>query len=517
MLAIGRAVLAASYRPWRPGSRPVSRYARVAAIPAGGGELPPSVAAKAAPEPPCGAIRLAEPARRRSVVLIVSDTMRRDRVGIYGGPASTPVFDSFARSNLYFDRAYSQAPWTKPSLATLFTSLYPSQHGVQSHPEFREQMGRGEDVLLPQLDVLNAELATLTEVMKENGYRTGAIVSNPWMKASLGFEQGFDSYDDSLAGWDAPGVEVSRRGLAWIDGLAEGERFFLYLHYMDSHLPYGVLEDDDVLAAESAMRADRRPVSEDGVTFYDFLLRHPQNELSSRTRELLADIGPSRVLLDMAYDRGIEAFDRALGAFLKGLADRPRGADAAILILSDHGEAMFERGYGNHGHGLFDDEIAVPFAARLPGTTAESPRIECAIGLIDVFPTLCAYLGLRGPETMHGQSVVDVGGPPRRARYIVSEGVMLKSGNRALRNRFYKVFWEPEGGAVGAGRGFSLYEDEEGYNLVASGPDSEPVPLGVLDVLAEELPSAVPAFEAPRVERVPLDAATEERLRALGY
>ena len=88
-----------------------------------------------------GSLFLEERLNDVNVVLIVSDTMRRDRVGVYGGTAKTPTFDRFARSNIYFDQAFGQAPWTKPSVATLFTSLYPSQHGLASHPELRQRAG----------------------------------------------------------------------------------------------------------------------------------------------------------------------------------------------------------------------------------------------------------------------------------------------------------------------------------------------------------------------------------------
>ena len=77
-----------------------------------------------------------------NLILIVNDTMRRDRLGIYGGPARTPHFDTFAEANLLFDAAYGGSPWTKPSMVTLFTSLYPSQHGILSHPAVRAKGDR---------------------------------------------------------------------------------------------------------------------------------------------------------------------------------------------------------------------------------------------------------------------------------------------------------------------------------------------------------------------------------------
>lgn len=94
-----------------------------------------------APDPPCNALRQDTPATNANVVLIINDTMRRDRVGLHGGSARTPALDAFAKQNLYFTNAFTNAPWTKPAVATLLTSLYPSQHGLTSHPELRSDMG----------------------------------------------------------------------------------------------------------------------------------------------------------------------------------------------------------------------------------------------------------------------------------------------------------------------------------------------------------------------------------------
>jgi hypothetical protein len=79
----------------------------------------------------------------RPVVMILADTLRRDRLGVYGGAARTPHLDAFAARGIIFDAAWSQAPWTKPSVATLFTGLYPSQHRVLSQPELRALAGEG--------------------------------------------------------------------------------------------------------------------------------------------------------------------------------------------------------------------------------------------------------------------------------------------------------------------------------------------------------------------------------------
>ena len=140
-----------------------------------GGEQAASIVDGSEPEPPCDALRWVDPPRKRNVVLIVNDTMRVDRVGIHGGPANTPVFDAFARQNLHFTRAYSQAPWTKPSIATLFTGLYPSQHGVITHPRLQDagaptgELRKLDEII--ETDRLGEDLRTLAEVMLDAGYR----------------------------------------------------------------------------------------------------------------------------------------------------------------------------------------------------------------------------------------------------------------------------------------------------------------------------------------------------------
>jgi arylsulfatase A-like enzyme len=204
----------------------------------------------------CRALHLQAAPARASLVLIVNDTMRRDRVGAYGGPARTPVFDAFAGENLLFRRASTPAPWTKPAVASLFTALYPSQHGVRDDPRLPAR--NGEAGRVRSADVLGTPLVTLAEVLRDAGFRTAAFVSNPWMGRPFGFDQGFERYEDGFARFDAPGEVVSRAGLDWLAGLGSDERFFLYLHYVDAHQPYGRLSVAEVLSQRERLEADRR-------------------------------------------------------------------------------------------------------------------------------------------------------------------------------------------------------------------------------------------------------------------
>jgi choline-sulfatase len=457
------------------------------AFPGCGSESPSSLA----PAPPCAELELRAPLRR-SVVLVVNDTMRRDRVGAYGGPAHTPAFDRFAADGLLFEHAYSQAPWTKPSIATLFTGLYPSQHGVLSHPADGGPVGES--------DALPAKLTTLAEVLAAAGYQTAAFVANPWLREELGFAQGFEIWDDAAAANDAPGEPLVRAALGWLADRRDPRPFFLYLHTMDSHAPYPPIAEETLAAREPELAADHRP-----------LRAGAQAAIRSAAR-LAGDrpvgVPPSIALLGIAYDGGLAEFDAALARLLAGLAERPDADELAVLVTSDHGEAFFEHGWASHGHGLFDDEIAVPLAAHLPGATG-SARVGCPVGIVDIMATLCVYLGVDCPAHDFGVSFLPSPGAAREPRWIASEGVLQKPEHRSIRNGHAALLFEPRGrraAAPGVRR--------EGYALYVEGEDGErPVP----EELKRALAGAVAEHAAPRSANVPLDAETRARLEALGY
>src|SRR5262245_12275502 len=352
----------------------------------------------------CSELRLASQPAGASAILVVNDAMRRDALAAYGGRARTPHFDRFAGENLLFESAMTQAPWTKPSVATLFTSLYPSQHRLESHPELR-RTGGNEPL---EADVLAPGLTTLAEALQGSGFRTAAFVANPWLAEGFGFEQGFEVYDASFARWGAAGDAVAAAALAWLRGLAPHEPFFLYLHLVESHRPYGALPAGalDELRRQTAGRAPLRGNGPEDANLP--LVIHLDDGRS------LAEAGLplTRGLLRESYRRGVEAFDRVLGSFLDGIAGAGLWERTAVIVTSDHGEALFGRGYGNHGNGLYQDETAIPLAAHLPGVTPTRGRVGCLVGLVDAMPSLCAYLGARCPEDLEGRSFLRDAGAP---------------------------------------------------------------------------------------------------------
>lgn len=451
---------------------------------------------------PCEDLRWAGPAPRTPVVLIVNDTMRRDRLGAYGGPARTPAFDRFAKENLLFSRSYTQAPWTRPSMATLFTSLYPSQHGLQV-------LGQEGD----QHSALGPEFTTLAEVLRATGYRTAAFVANPWMDRGFGFAQGFDSYEDSFAKWDADGSVVVEAALSWLRGVPEDQPFLLFLHTIDSHRPYPALRLEELESHAERIASDRRD-----------LPRNVRAELQQLVRIEGADplaatlIQPSLTLLELSYEKGIEQFDRALATFLAGFEQTWAARRAVVIVTSDHGEALYTRGYGNHGQGLFDDEIAVPLAVRLPGVESSGPT-QCPVGLIDVLPTLCSYLGIACPDGVAGRSWLATAGDDRRPAWLIAEGVGGQPRHRSVRNERYKLIWEPDVPPDGVrANPYRLYDIQadptETHDLLE--PRTAEAER-VFESLSQVLETDLPVVARPEAARAKVDEETQQRLRELGY
>jgi len=486
----------------------------------GGDAAPPAPGLEFQGEMRCDELRIEALPEASSAVIILNDTMRRDVVGAYGGKARTPNLDAFAEGALLFERAVSQSPWTKPSIATLFTSLYPSQHQVATDPELRrsEAGAGGEEVM--ETDRLPRGLVTLAEVLGGAGLRTAAFVANPWLEPRFGFDQGFEVYDASFAAWGASGNAAVDAATEWLEDLAPGERFFLYVHLIESHRPYGRIELDGLDAKREQFNSDTRPTGVDADGLAAGL------RLEDGTPATAAGFRPSRSLFRAAYRRGVEDFDAVLGRLLEALRASEAWERTAVIVTSDHGEALYRRGYGNHGMGLFEDETALPLVARLPGVAPSRGRVGCLVGLIDVMPSLCDYLGVPCPAASAGWSFLDGIRPPDAARrYLVTEGVMGRPSHRALRNRRFKLLYEPEGKR---GRGdasdppWSLYDlkedPRERFDRTQPGQTRRGrEALEAQRVMSAALPEAVAAYEAPARETAPVSPQLESRLEALGY
>jgi arylsulfatase A-like enzyme/Tfp pilus assembly protein PilF len=275
------------------------------------------------------------------IVVISVDTLRSDRLPAYGYTAvATPAIDALRAGAVLYRRAYSHAPLTLPSHASLFTGLLPSAHGVRDNVGYTLDAKRH-----PSLPVL----------LRQRGYTTGAAVSAFVLRSETGIGEGFDHYDDTiqtrvgrgLSGLQRTGTETVARALSWVDGA--GERpFFLFVHLYEPHAPYAAPE-------------------------------------------------PFRSRYELAYDAEVAAADAAVGELLDGLRARGIYDRALVVLLSDHGEGLGEHGEDGHGVFLYRHDLQVPLIVKLPARGSARGVVDSPVGLTDVFPTLLVHAGVPVP------------------------------------------------------------------------------------------------------------------------
>ena len=296
-----------------------------------------------------------------NVLVYLVDTLRADRLSCYGHERETsPHLDALAADGVLFEHVVAQAPWTKPSVASVFTGLLQSFHGA------------GKDYSL------SPAAETLAEVLHDAGLHTAAFVANPYVYLSgLQFEQGFSEFHAVQPPGRAPlAGDVTDAALNWLD--RHGDRpFFLYLHTLDPHEPY-----DPPPATRGAFGSDRSgPLSPD-QTFAKTLRRGGP-----------IDAEGVQWLLDL-YDEEILYNDQQFGRLIAGLKERGIYENTTIVFLSDHGELFSEHGNYGHGVALWQELLHVPLVIKEARTDRQRGlRITERVDTLGLLPTLACQVG----------------------------------------------------------------------------------------------------------------------------
>ena len=368
-----------------------------------------------------------------NVVLICLDTVRADRLGCYGyrERPTTPALDALAARSVVFRNATAPAGWTKPSVPSFFTGLYPVQHGVY------EGSARSRDALLS--DVLPERVDTLAEAYREAGYETVAFVHNDQLRAGLGFEQGFELYDDN----DGDAREIRTAALDWLDHRQRDAPFLMYLHLLDAHWPYDIPEAYASLYAD----ADAAALFRGGDSR---ALRDAINDGAvALTPEQLATMGA-------LYDGALRFLDDELRQLLDGLEQRGLADRTVIAVVADHGEEFLEHGRIGHGHGLWENLLRVPWILHVPGRPAAS--VEAEVNLVDLPATLLSASGVAPPPRAGGVAFsesVDRLGKADRQTPTFAEHKSHDSYQQSLRVGSLKLvrLWRPPEAGVAPGAG----------------------------------------------------------------
>ncbi|MBD3856692.1 MAG: sulfatase-like hydrolase/transferase [Acidobacteria bacterium] len=335
-----------------------------------------------------------------NVLLVVIDTLRADHVGAYGyGYPTTPNMDLLADHAVVFETVVSQAPWTAPAMASLFTGLYPSVHGLDGGIVWGEgAISSSGGLPFAVQKVLPPGHQTLAEVFRQAGYSTAGFVSNLYVNSIFGFAQGFDFFDDEYEDYNFDQGEVKRRAdvtnervFEWLRAGLE-EPFFLLVHYNDPHWPY----------------EPPSPYGESFVTGYS------GSFTPTKTREVVVthrEVPPPISDQDLAYivglyDGEIQYVDAHLGRLLEAVRELPTERDLVTALTADHGEEFLDHGAFNHGYTLYEEQTLVPFIVSAP-SRFNPRRVSQQVRLIDAAPTLLEMAGVENRNTkFQGRSLV---------------------------------------------------------------------------------------------------------------
>lgn len=420
---------------------------------------------------------------RPNVVLILIDTLRRDHLGAYGHQRDvSPNLDALANEGVLFEQAVSQASWTLPSVATVFTSLYPTEHGLTN-------------IARPFLD---DRFETIAEDFSNAGYETAAISATPVISDQVGFGQGFRTFDETCYPLlDITSAEcVTDAAIQWVNK-ASGP-YFLYLHYYDPHSPYNAPPPyrtmfDPVYAPGS------RYLAKGEGHYYDQIIRYMgHSALNDREIQYMISL----------YDGEVRYTDENVGRILTRL--KAAGDNTVIAVISDHGEEFMEHGHLLHGHSLYAEQVNVPFILKLPGSLHIGQRIKQIVRLIDVAPTLLEAAGLAISKQMRGISVLPLLNGEGPARVAFSEVYDFRD-IYALRDGPVKYIRGSHKNNPQAQSLFDLDHDPGERHDIA---DRESVLAGKM---SRELDEFLKTMQRPNLPPRSPDELTKQRLEALGY
>jgi len=348
----------------------------------------------------CKGCLISSTARQANVIFILIDTLRPDHLGCYGYSRNTsPNIDGLANQGILFKNTIAQAPWTKPSVASFFTSTLPSTHGVT---------WRGRNETLPK------SMLTLAEVLKQNGYRTAAFSDNPHITRSNGFDQGFDTFVENYSFLKGNAEPLTNKMLTWLRENAQ-EKHFIYIHYLDPHDPYQApgtyrdmfLNKKEIDVSKTVKRGNTYVLN--GESHLDRRMKEKLKSIHPQDYPLPTPLHISKKELNYLiglYDGEIRYVDYQVGRIISVLKELKTYDKTTIIISSDHGEEFLEHGMFRHGYHLYDEIIKVPLIIISPHFNKTPLEIKTPVNLIDLMPTLLDLLNLPFPGSMQGKSII---------------------------------------------------------------------------------------------------------------
>lgn len=425
---------------------------------------------------------------RPDIILITVDALRADHLGAYGyGRPTSPNLDALARESAVIRDHIAQAPYTKASMASLFTGRFPSTHKTYTvSAPFSAAMTGHVEGHLPMTDILDSRLWTLPAALSSVGYATIGLTTNPFLLKDFGFANGFSRYE-FLAGKGefATAREVTREALTQLER-QNGRPVFLWMHLMEPHSPYA---PPAKVRAQFPPRLPPRPAPREVIPAW----LDPGGPLDANHYEAL-------------YDGEISDVDSALGEFFGALRRTNRWEQLVLVVTADHGEEFFEHGGFEHNITLYDEMLRVPLLIKAPGLRPGLREIQSQS--VDVAPTLACAAGAQVPRDLAGADI----GPALQGGASEPIAFAERPGERyAIRTREWKLISTLEGHD-------ELYhlsvDPHERVNVVQANPQRA---TRLREQLNAVLAGAYKAGASVRRDAAPVSQRTLERLKALGY
>jgi choline-sulfatase len=400
----------------------------------------------------------APPAAATSVLFVTIDTLRADRLGVYGATdVETPNIDRLAREGAWARHSTVHVPLTRPSHISMFTGRYPAEHGIR-------------DNVAPTLD---AEVPLLAEMFQREGFSTAAFVSSVVLTRQSGLARGFGHYSDTFEiGEDDArflntiqkrGDIVTAEAIGW---LREHPRFFAWVHLYDPHDPYEA-------PGRYAVQYAERP-----------------------------------------YDGEVAWSDELVGRLVTALRDAQRLDNTVVVVTSDHGEGLGEHGEDVHGYFVYESTLRVPLVVRGPGV-APGTRIDTLTRSVDLFPTLLELAGIRASVPVgSGRSLTAalrgerVGDEPSFAESLLPLVHFGWSDLRTVRDGRWKYILAPRP---------ELYDLERDAGETSNLADREPARARAMRAGLEERLRIEQRAARADAGRAAVPADLLEKLGALGY
>lgn len=436
-----------------------------------------------------------EPRRAPDLVLFVADTLRADALGAYGAEQDvTPVLDEIAAGGAVYERAWSPSSWTLPAHASLFTGVFPYQHGARR---------RGTR--------LGPDLVTLAERLRDAGYRTGAVTDGLFLSHRFGLDRGFETFVEA----QPASLEKTRSGVSEFLDADDGRPFFLLVHSYHAHGPYevapetlrehgerlGIDETWDVLMKRAAEKlADSHGADVEDAAGWIALFQEAES--------IPVDPDIAQGLHEIYLARVLE-LDAAIGEVRREFAARGLDERTNWVFTSDHGEAFGEHDTLFHGRGVWDEVLRIPLVIDGPGIAPR--RVSFGASLVDLPRTFCDLAGVEPEASWLGRSLVSLD----RDRPVFAFDCSQSTEPMAVGVRGEVKYAGPVAGVERA-------ELAHAWDLAADPAEQvDLAPLAEAERRAswEELAAAMQALLRPAAAAgdAALDPEAEAALRAMGY